>query len=93
MAPFAHDENIRRFHWAGYVIPAVLVVSSIAAAMRYPSWLWVVPVVCSLGAAFATFRIRSRDTYGQVLAWAIAAGALIVLAIVAVGVAMKSTMS
>ncbi|MFD4673833.1 hypothetical protein ACFWNN_29215 [Lentzea sp. NPDC058450] len=88
--PFEHDLNLRRYHWAGYVIPAVLIVSSVAAVVRYPSWLWLPPVLCSFGAAFATFRIRSRSTYGQVFVWAIAAGVLIVLAIVAASLEMKS---
>ena len=85
-----HDHNIRRYHWAGYVIPAVLVVSSIAGAVKYPSWLWLPPVVCSLGTAFATFRVRSRTGYRQVFGYAAMALVLLIAAIVAVNLAMRS---
>lgn len=88
--PFEYDHNIRRYHWAGYVVPAVLVVSAIAGAVKYPSWLWLPPIVCSLGTAFATFRIRSRTSYAQVFVYAATALVLIIIAIVAVNLAMKS---
>lgn len=88
--PFEHDHNIRRYHWAGYVIPTVLVASSIAGAVKHPSWLWLPPIVCSLGTAFATFRIRSRTSYGQVFGYAATALVLVIVAIVAANLAMKS---
>ena len=65
-------------------------MSSIAGAVKCPSWLWLPPVFCSLGTAFATFRIRSRTSYGQVFAYAATALVLIIIAIGAVDLAMKS---
>ena len=87
--PFEYDHNIRRYHWAGYVIPAVLILSSVAGAVKYPSWLWLPPVACSLGTMFATFRIRTRTSYGQILIYAAVALVLVIVAIVAVNFAMK----
>ncbi|MFJ8964718.1 hypothetical protein ACIRG5_35560 [Lentzea sp. NPDC102401] len=65
-------------------------MSSIAGAVKYPSWLWLPPIACSLGTALATFRIRSRTSYAQVFVYAATAVVLIIIAIVAVNLAMKS---